>query len=123
MWCICALHINELPLRHLFVQLDGPTTGDQAFKGPVGKRLKHAESYKIDKQFVPITDGDGIRKLPPAVVKLVPSFLLTNYSFLGLFFLLIVLRFYARPALNGYLIFGENSAFFHVFIHTSFTQS
>ena len=26
MWSICLLHTNELPLRHLFTDLDGPTT-------------------------------------------------------------------------------------------------
>ena len=23
-WAICLLHLNELPLRHLFIELDGP---------------------------------------------------------------------------------------------------
>src|SRR6218665_529831 len=27
-WNVCLLHANELPLRHLIIELDGPTTGD-----------------------------------------------------------------------------------------------
>src|SRR6218665_720970 len=26
-WNVCLLHANELPLRHLIIELDGPTTG------------------------------------------------------------------------------------------------
>ena len=44
-WLICLLHVNELPLRHLFVDLDDPTQGDKAFKGPIAKILKHVEEY------------------------------------------------------------------------------
>ena len=33
------MHINELPLRHLFAEIDGPTSSPNAFKGPIGKRL------------------------------------------------------------------------------------
>ena len=36
-WLICALHTNELPLRHLMLTLDGKTTSNVAFSGPVGK--------------------------------------------------------------------------------------
>ena len=33
-------HGNELPLRHLFVKLDGCTTGPQSFSGPIGNAIK-----------------------------------------------------------------------------------
>ena len=33
-WLVCQLHGNELPLRHLFLHLDGSTTGPRAFSGP-----------------------------------------------------------------------------------------
>ena len=36
---ICLLHLNELPLRHLFYDLDGVTTGPDTFKGDLGKEL------------------------------------------------------------------------------------
>ena len=68
-WLICLLHVNELPLRHLFVDLDGPTQGDKAFKGPIGKILKHAEEYTVNRDFTPIADGEGLRDLPQDVIK------------------------------------------------------
>ena len=30
-WAICTLHTNELPLRHLILSVDGPTTSDTVF--------------------------------------------------------------------------------------------
>ena len=36
---ICLLHLNELPLRHLFYDLDGVTSGPDTFKGDLGKEL------------------------------------------------------------------------------------
>jgi len=38
-WIICQLHGNELPLRHLLIQLDGKTSGPTQFTGAVGKLL------------------------------------------------------------------------------------
>lgn len=46
-WCICQLHANELPLRHLFEHLDGTTTGPQSFTGPIGKALKDCEQLPL----------------------------------------------------------------------------
>ena len=34
-WAICMLHTNELPLRHLIEIIDGPTSSDKGFSGPV----------------------------------------------------------------------------------------
>ena len=34
-WLICALHTNELPLRHLMIDLDGPTVSNNKFSGPI----------------------------------------------------------------------------------------
>ena len=34
-WAICLLHLNKLPLRHVFQMLDGTTTGPQSFAGPI----------------------------------------------------------------------------------------
>ena len=36
---VYMMHFNELPLRRLFAEIDGPTSGPNAFKGPIGKRL------------------------------------------------------------------------------------
>lgn len=44
---ICQLHANELPLRHLFEKLDGPTTGPRSFIGPIGKDLKDCEMLPL----------------------------------------------------------------------------
>lgn len=39
-WFVCLLHTNELPLRHLFLKVDGSkTTGPNQFSGPIGKAL------------------------------------------------------------------------------------
>ena len=37
---VCLLHINELPLRHLIIAMDGPTTGVSSFSGPIGKEIQ-----------------------------------------------------------------------------------
>ena len=34
-WAICLLHLNELPLRHVFITLDGTTKSPDAFSGPM----------------------------------------------------------------------------------------
>src|SRR5215469_16156040 len=38
-WDICLLHLNELPLRHVFMNLDGTTKGPDKFAGPIGSEL------------------------------------------------------------------------------------
>jgi hypothetical protein len=46
-WLSCQFHANELPLRHLIIHLDGPTTG------PLDKALNKVEersvSFKTDR--------------------------------------------------------------------------
>lgn len=46
-WLICLLHLNELPLRHMFQQLDGPTCGPSGFSGPLGKFLERSKELDI----------------------------------------------------------------------------
>ncbi|CAG9826869.1 unnamed protein product [Diabrotica balteata] len=46
-WFVCALHANELPLRHLFQRLDGATTGPRQFSGVIGKLLEKCEHLPI----------------------------------------------------------------------------
>lgn len=48
-WQICLLHFNELPLRHLFMLLDGQTTGPNTFAGPIGNMLADCETKPIVK--------------------------------------------------------------------------
>lgn len=44
---ICLLHFNELPLRHLFIKLDGATTGPTSYSGPIGKKLQNCEQLPV----------------------------------------------------------------------------
>lgn len=46
-WFICMLHTNELPLRHLFMYLDGTTSGASTFTGLIGKEIQHCEARQI----------------------------------------------------------------------------
>ncbi|KAF0728912.1 Uncharacterized protein FWK35_00032074 [Aphis craccivora] len=53
-WIICLLHMNELLLRHLFVHIDGLTTGPQTFSGEIGEQLESCEKKSVV-QFQPIS--------------------------------------------------------------------
>jgi hypothetical protein len=55
-WLICLLHGNELPLRHVFDELDGGfgTSGPNSFKGDIGKTLTEDLYLKEVVDFVPI---------------------------------------------------------------------
>lgn len=66
-WSICLLHFNELPLRKLFVHIDGVTTGPKLFSGPIGKMLVSCEQRPI-KEFQKVFSDDLI-VLPENVVK------------------------------------------------------
>ena len=46
-WFICLLHANELPLRHLITELDGPTSGANTFTGPIGKSLSRVKDMSV----------------------------------------------------------------------------
>lgn len=46
-WIICLLHLNELPLRHLFAKLDGNTTGPNTYSGAIGKLLDDCEKRSV----------------------------------------------------------------------------
>jgi hypothetical protein len=39
-WFVCLLHMNELPLRHLLIHVDGVTHGPKSFSGPIGKAIQ-----------------------------------------------------------------------------------
>ena len=57
-WCICLLHLNELPLRHVFVLLDGNTRGPSCFDGPIGRNLTSTVSDWPVAEFTPIPCND-----------------------------------------------------------------
>jgi len=46
-WFICMFHFNELPLRHLFVHLDGTTAGPKAFTGVLGNALQTCQKLEV----------------------------------------------------------------------------
>ncbi|XP_065676999.1 uncharacterized protein LOC105844224 [Hydra vulgaris] len=46
-WIICALHTNELPLRHLMLALDGKTLSENRFSGNIGKLINIATNLPI----------------------------------------------------------------------------
>ena len=48
-WSICLLNLNELPLRHLFISLDGAMTGPHSFNGSIGKYISTALQQPIVK--------------------------------------------------------------------------
>ena len=66
-WFICMLHVNELPLRHLFLHLDGRTSGASSFTGPIGTDLQHCEQKAIVK-FKEIECGNNMPVLDARVL-------------------------------------------------------
>ncbi|KAB7494927.1 hypothetical protein Anas_11759, partial [Armadillidium nasatum] len=51
---ICLLHLNELPLRHVFMKLDSTTKGPDKFAGSIGSKLNgNVSEWKVVK-FKPI---------------------------------------------------------------------
>ena len=54
-WSICLLHTNELPLRHLIAELDGPTGSGNSFIGPAGKLLPITQTLPYNPDFTPLS--------------------------------------------------------------------
>ena len=49
-WVTCLLHLNELPLKHVFQNLDGVISERDSFSGPIGRQLNDAVSeWKVVK--------------------------------------------------------------------------
>ena len=48
------LHTNELPLRHLIANLDGPKNSKGGFIGPLGKLLSKVNQLKRLEKFEPV---------------------------------------------------------------------
>ena len=69
-WNICAIHTNELPIRHLIQKLDGPTTSKDGFTGKIGKLLNKVEELEYNPSFLPIgVDEEDLIQLPESVLK------------------------------------------------------
>ena len=56
-WLVCDLHTGELPLRHLIIELDGPTLSNNKWSGPLGNMLDSATELDINNNFIKITVG------------------------------------------------------------------
>lgn len=67
-WLVCALHTNELPLRHLITELDGKTLTNNKWSGTIGNMLDTATELEINPSFAslffpePLTPCDDIVK-------------------------------------------------------------
>ena len=67
-WLICALHTNELLLRHLMEALDGKTDSKTGFSGPLGKLLKQVPNMQRTQTFKKIEVGPDLIALPEDIV-------------------------------------------------------
>lgn len=68
-WSVCLCHTNELPLRHLIEQLDGPTSSKDGFTGPIGKLLSRVHEMEVDPNFQALPGGEDLIDLPEEIVK------------------------------------------------------
>ncbi|GBL91678.1 hypothetical protein AVEN_108311-1 [Araneus ventricosus] len=46
-WNISMLHTNELPLRHIIVEMNSCTKGPYSYSGRIGLLLKECENIKL----------------------------------------------------------------------------
>ena len=67
-WMICAIHTNELPLRHLIERLIGKTKGKDKFNGPIGEKLYVVNQLERNYSFKPIPGLSELQTIPPQVV-------------------------------------------------------
>ena len=49
-WIVCNLHTNELPLRHLIMEIDGKTMSKNRWTGPLGKMLDNVTDLAVAKK-------------------------------------------------------------------------
>ena len=66
-WLVCALHTNELPLRHLITALDGKTLSNNKWTGNIV--LDSATELEIDPSFSKLSIGQPLISLSDSVVK------------------------------------------------------
>ena len=68
-WTICMIHTNELPLRRLIRDIDGPTASDTNFTGPIGKMLNNVTEMEVNTDFQVLDKEEPLIKLPENVIK------------------------------------------------------
>ena len=57
---VCTLHLNELPWRHVFIDIDGPTDSKNTFQGVIGKLLPNVEELDWNPRFKKFDEGPGL---------------------------------------------------------------
>ena len=67
-WIICQLHTNELPLRHLIIDLDGPTASGNKFTGPLGQMLDQVENMPYNPRFKAVKPGPSFPDLSQDII-------------------------------------------------------
>ncbi|KAF0297732.1 hypothetical protein FJT64_004840 [Amphibalanus amphitrite] len=67
-WGICNIHTNELPLRHLISAVDGPTSSDKGFMGPVCSQLGGVCDMEYDPSFKAMPGGEDLIPIPEEVL-------------------------------------------------------
>ena len=65
-WLVCMLHLNELPLKHIFEHFDGTTSGPVSFTGQIGKEISKDLRLLTVINFQPI-EGH-VEKLPESIL-------------------------------------------------------
>ena len=68
-WAICNLHTNELPLRHLIVAFDEPTSSDKGFTGPVCSLLSRVNEMPFNPEFKALPGGEDLIFIQEEVLK------------------------------------------------------
>ena len=68
-WGICMIHTNELPLCHLIISLDGPTSSKSGFTGPVCSLLSKVNGMQFNPDFRRLPEGESLVEIPDKVVK------------------------------------------------------
>ena len=63
------IHLNELPLKHLFETLDGNTGSASKFKGELGKLLPKVNELPNNYKFKALPGGEDLIDLPDDIVK------------------------------------------------------
>ncbi|KAG0718570.1 hypothetical protein GWK47_052196 [Chionoecetes opilio] len=67
-WSICVLHTNELPLRHLITSIDGPTSSDTGFTGPVCSLLSSVNEMQYNAEFRGVPGVEDLTEIPEYIL-------------------------------------------------------
>ena len=79
-WAICSIHTNELPLCHLITTLDGPTSSEKGFMGPVCSLLTRVNEMVFNPGFRALPGGEDLISIPEDVVNTMSTDQRTSYK-------------------------------------------